>query len=92
MAKLTDGNVLGRLDDLEAPPIEAGNRGIKLSTITAKLKGSVDITPLLGKFQQLGLLKILYNPSIDEEPLVQITEKGKLQAMELLLSLQPTGK
>lgn len=92
MAKLADDNLLGRLDDLEVPMMEACSRGIKLSKIAAALQGSIDITPLLGKFQQLGLLKILYNPSIDEEPLVQITEKGKLQAMELLLSLQPTGK
>jgi hypothetical protein len=86
-----DGNVLCMLDDLEAPAIEACNRGVKLSSITAKLN-SVDVTPLLGKFQQLGFVKIVYNPSVDDEPLVQITEKGKLQIIELLLSLQPTGK
>ena len=92
MVKPANSNVLGRLDELETPPMEACNRGIKLSKITAKLQGSIDITPLMGKFQQLGLVKILYTPSIDEEPLVQITEKGRLHAMELLLSLQPTGK
>lgn len=92
MAKLADGCILDRLDDLEAPTIEACNRGIKLSKITAKFEGSIDITPFLGKFQQLGFVKIVYNPSVDVEPLVQITEKGKLQAMELLLFLQPTGK
>jgi len=63
-----------------------------LSRITARLRGSVDITPLLGKFQQLGFVRIVYNPSVDEAPLVQITEKGKLQIIELLLSLQPAGK
>ncbi len=89
MAKFTDGNILDRLDDLEAPSVEGCSRGIKLSKITAKLNGSVDITPLLDKFQQLGFLKIVFNPSVEEEPLIQITEKGKLQAMELLLSLQP---
>ncbi len=92
MSKTTDGSLLGRLDDLEAPSVEVCSRGIKLSAIAAKLKGSIDVTPLLGKFQQLGFVKIVYNPSVDEEPLVQITEKGKMQAMELLLSLQPTGK
>jgi hypothetical protein len=81
-----DGNILDSLDDLEAPAMKACNRGVKLSSITAKLN-SIDVTPLLGRFQQLGFLKILYNPSVDDEPLVQITEKGKLQIIELLLSL-----
>lgn len=80
------------LDDLEAPAMKACSRGVKLSSITAKLKDSIDVTPLLGRFQQLGFVKIVYNPSVDDEPLVQITEKGKLQLIELLLSLQPTGK
>ncbi|MCW3998881.1 MAG: hypothetical protein NWE93_01420 [Candidatus Bathyarchaeota archaeon] len=87
-----EGNILCMLDDLEAPAMEAYNRGVKLSSITAKLKDSIDVTPLLGRFQQLGFVKIVYNPSVDDEPLVQITEKGKLQIIELLLSLQPTGK
>ncbi len=86
-----DGNILCMLDDLETQAIEACNRGVKLSSITAKLS-SIDVTPLLGRFQQLGFVKIVYNPSVDDEPLVQITEKGKLQIIELLLSLQPTGK
>ena len=92
MANFPDEKILERLDDLEEPSMEACNRGIKLSTISAKLKGLVDITPLLGTFQQLGLVKIVYDPAVDDEPLVQITEKGKLQAMELLLSLQLNGK
>jgi hypothetical protein len=86
-----NGNILDSLDDLEAPAMEAFTRGVKLSSITAKLN-SIDVTPLLGRFQQLGFVKIVYNPSVDDEPLVQITEKGKLQIIELLLSLQPTGK
>jgi hypothetical protein len=85
-------DVLDRLQNIEAPPVKAATIGVKLSKITTKLKDAVDIVPLLGKFQQLGLVKIVYNPSVDEEPLVQITEKGKMQAMELLLSLQPAGK
>ena len=92
MAKFIEGNTLDGLDDLEESSIEDCSRGIKLSKITAKLNGSIDITPLLGKFQQLGLVKIIYNPTVDDEPLVQITEKGKMQVMELLLSLQPTGQ
>ncbi|HSV50256.1 MAG TPA: hypothetical protein VLH35_08055 [Candidatus Acidoferrales bacterium] len=87
-----DGNVLCMLDDLEAPAKEFCNRGVKLSSITAKLKDSIDVTPFLGRFQQLGFIKIVYNPSVDDEPLVQITDKGKLQIIELLLPLQPTGK
>ena len=38
----------------------------------------------MGKLQQHGLVRIVYNPSIDEEPLVQLTEKGKQEAIELL--------
>lgn len=87
-----EGNILCMLDDLEAPAREVCNRGVKLSSITAKLKDSIDVTPLLGRFQQLGIVKIIYNPSVDDEPLVKITEKGKLQIIELLLSLQPAGK
>jgi hypothetical protein len=87
-----EGNILCMLDDLEAPAIDACDRGVKLSSITAKLKDSIDVMPLLGRFQQLGFLKIVYNPSVDDEPVVQITEKGKLQIIELLLSLQPIGK
>lgn len=87
-----DGNILGRLHDLEAPSMEFCSRGVKLSKITTKLKGTVDIRPLLGKFQQLGLVKIVYNPSVDDEPLVQITEEGKLRMMELFFSLQKAGK
>jgi hypothetical protein len=59
-------------------------RGVKLSKIRDKLKDTIDITPLLGKFQQLGFVKIVYNPSLDEEPLVQITEKGKQWAIEII--------
>ena len=92
MAKSTVGNILDKLDDLEATSIEVCNHGIKLSRVTAKLNGTIDITPLLGKFQQLGFVKIVFNPSVDDEPLLQITEKGKLQVMELLLFLQPAGK
>lgn len=87
-----EGNILGMLDDLEAPAMDTYNRGVKLSSITAKLKDSIDVTPLLGRFQQLGFIKIVYNPSVDDEPLVQITEKGKLQVMELLLSLKQAGQ
>jgi hypothetical protein len=84
--------VICMLDDLEASATETCSRGVKLSSITAKLKDTIDIAPLLGRFQQLGFVKIVYNPAFDDEPLVQITEKGKLQIVELLLSLQPTGK
>lgn len=71
MAKFTDGNILDTFDDLEASSIEVCSRGVKLSRIVTKLKSSIDITPLLGKFQQLGLVKIVYNPSVDKDPLVQ---------------------
>jgi DNA-binding MarR family transcriptional regulator len=59
-------------------------RGIKLSIINAKLKQTIDLTFLLGKLQQSGFVKIVFDPSIDEEPLVQLTEKGRQEMMELL--------
>ena len=62
------------------------DRGIKLSKINAKLNHAVDVTEFLGKFQQLGLIRIVFDPSQDEEPLVQLTEKGKQEVMELLFS------
>ena len=61
-------------------------RGIRLSKINAKLSHAIDITEFLGKFQQPGLIKIVFDPSQDEEPLVQLTEKGKQEVIELLFS------
>ncbi|MGD6810508.1 MAG: hypothetical protein ACQCN3_12485 [Candidatus Bathyarchaeia archaeon] len=57
-------------------------RGIKLS----KIKQVIDFTPFLGKLQQHGLVKIIFDPSIDQEPLVQLTEKGRQEILELLFS------
>ena len=62
------------------------DRGIKLSKINAALKQAFDLTPLLGKLQQHGLVKIIFDPSIDEEPLVQLTEKGRQELAELFFS------
>jgi len=66
---------------------KAFSQGIKLSKINSNLKQAINITAFLGKLQQLGLVRIVYNPSTDKEPLVKLTEKGKHQAIELLLSL-----
>ena len=62
------------------------DRGIKLSKINATFQQAFDLTPLLGKLQQHGLVKIIFDPSIDEEPLVQLTEKGRQELTELLFS------
>ncbi len=62
-------------------------RGVKLSQIRAKLEDATDITALLGAFQRLGFLKIVYDPSVDDEPRVQITDKGKKEIFDLLLAL-----
>ena len=56
-------------------------RGIKLSKIKAKLSPAGGITEFLGKFQQLGLIRIVFDPAIDEEPYVQLTEKGKQEVI-----------
>lgn len=84
--------MLGRLDDLEASEAEVCSRGVKLSKITETLNGAIEVMPLLGRFQRLGLVKIVYDPAFDAEPVVQVTEKGKLQITALLRSLRDTGK
>ena len=64
-------------------------RGVKLSHIKTTFEdATIDVTSLRAAFQRLGFLKIVYNPSVDEEPLVQITDKGKQQVNELLRALQ----
>jgi hypothetical protein len=64
--------------------------GIKLSKLNAKLSNVIDLRALIGKMQQNGLLKIVYDPAQDQEPLIQLTEKGREQAIELLQALQDT--
>jgi DNA-binding MarR family transcriptional regulator len=62
------------------------NRGIRLSRINAKLQSAIDLTPFLGKLQQHGIVKIVFDPVTDEEPFVQLTEKGRQEIFELLFS------
>ena len=62
--------------------------GIKLSKLNARLSHVIDMRAFIGKMQQNGLVKIVYDPAQDEEPLVQLTEKGREQAIELLQALQ----
>ena len=58
-------------------------RGIRLSRINSKLQPTIDLTPLLGKLQQHGIVKIVLNSAVDEEPLVQLAEKGRQELFEL---------
>ncbi len=90
--RILDSTVFGELEDLEASDTEECSRGVKLSKITETLNGAIEVMPLLGRFQRLGLVKIVYDPAFDVEPVVQVTEKGKLQITALLLTLQATGK
>lgn len=62
------------------------NRGIRLSRINDKLQPAIDLTSFLGKLQQQGIVKIVFDPALDEEPLVQLTEKGRQEIFELLFS------
>jgi hypothetical protein len=91
MSKLTGDSIFDRLDDLDSSTIEICSRGVRLSKIAAKFNDTAVITSLIGKFQRLGFIKIVINPELDEEPLVQITENGRQQAIELLRALQLTG-
>jgi hypothetical protein len=70
------------------PTSESLNRGMKLSKVADILKGSIDIAVLLGKLQQSGWVKIIYDSKLNDEPIVQLTEKGKQQAIALLFSLR----
>lgn len=65
--------------------IQAIARGIKRSKINQLLTG-VDTVTLLGKLQQHGILRIIYNSTIDKEPLIQLTDKGKQLSIALLFS------
>ena len=76
-----------KLDNAESSIFVVFTQGIKISKINAKLKEAIDLPVLLGKLQQSCLVKIVYDPSVDEEPLVRLTEKGKQHAIELLFSL-----
>jgi hypothetical protein len=61
-------------------------KGIRLSRINSKLSQVIDLTTFLGKLQQQGILKIVFDPTLDEEPLVQLTEKGRQEIFELFFS------
>ena len=71
------------ITDIKA--IQAIVRGVKLSRINQLLAG-VDTVTLLGKLQQHGILRIIYNPTLDKEPLIQLTDNGKQLAIALLFS------
>jgi hypothetical protein len=62
------------------------NRGIRLSRINDNLQPAIFLTSFLGKLQQQGIVKIVFDPALDEEPLVQLTEKGRQEIFELLFS------
>jgi hypothetical protein len=64
---------------------EGFGRGIKLSKVVETL-GSFDLAVFLGKLQQSGWVRIIYDSKLDDEPRVQLTEKGKQQALALLFS------
>ena len=67
------------------------DRGIRLSRINAKLQPTIDLTPFLGKLQQHCIIKIVFNPAVDEEPLVQLTEKGRQELFELFFPNDKKG-
>jgi hypothetical protein len=64
--------------------------GISLSKLTNWSKKISDLPSILSKLQQNGLVKIVYYPDGDQEPFMQITEKGKQQAIEFLSVIQQT--
>jgi hypothetical protein len=74
------------IDTADSSGLKALGQGIKLSKVNETLRGSIDIAVLLGKLQQHGWVKIIYDSKLDEEPLVQLTEKGKQRVVALLFS------
>jgi hypothetical protein len=79
-------NLSNVIDIEDSSGLRALSRGIKLSKVNEALKGSIDIAVFLGKLQQNGWVKIIYDSELNEEPLVQLTEKGKKRAFALLFS------
>jgi hypothetical protein len=61
-------------------------KGVRLSRINAKLKQPFDLTPFLSKLQQNDIIRIIFYPAVDEEPLVHLTQKGRQELIELLFS------
>jgi hypothetical protein len=76
---------LFEIDITDIEDIKAIARGVKLSEINQFLTG-VDAVTLLGKLQQHGILRITYNSTLDKEPSIQLTDKGKQLAIALLFS------
>ena len=65
------------------------DRGIKVSKVNETLNGSIDIAVLYGKLQQNGVVRIVFDPALYEEPLVQLTGKGRQELIELFFSSDP---
>ena len=80
-----------KLDNAESSIFVVFTQGIKISKINAKLKEAIDLPVLLGKLQQRGLVKIVFDPAVDEEAFVQLTEKGRQELTELLFSNDSNG-
>jgi hypothetical protein len=59
------------------------HRGITLLKINVILNHSIGVAQRLGRLQKNGLVKIVFDASQDEEPLVQLTEKGKQEVIGL---------
>jgi hypothetical protein len=78
-AALFEANVT----DIKA--MQAFARGIKLSKVNEALTG-VDTVTVLGRLQHLGILRIVYNSTLDKEPLIQLTDKGKQLVIALLFA------
>jgi hypothetical protein len=61
---------------------------IKPSKLRSELALMVDL-PLLMDMQQISLVRIVYDPTCDKEPLIKTTEKGK-QIIDIVQALQDT--
>jgi hypothetical protein len=59
--------------------IEELDHEVQCSKIKANLKCAIEIIPLIRKIQQLSLLTVVYDLSVDEEPepYVYLTEKSR---------------
>ena len=71
---------------MDSKAMQTFARGIRLSKINEVLAG-VDTVTVLGRLQQLGILRIIYNTTFDKEPMVQLTDKGKELVIALLFSV-----
>lgn len=53
------------------------NRTFTIKNLTQKQREVVDCACELAEMQKEGMVEIIYDPKLDDQPIVSLTEKGK---------------